>query len=91
MLWIKSKVFWIALVTILLEIGGYILTNNLFPDYTAWVALGVAALGFISTAISNASTAAKTNAKLLEVKASMVKMESQVRSINNRGPSINNS
>jgi hypothetical protein len=80
---LKSKIFWIALITVLVEIGGYILTNNLFPDFTAWVALAVAALGYISTAISSAATTARTEANISEVKASMIRMESQIRSQNN--------
>jgi hypothetical protein len=66
---LKSKLFWIAVITVIVEIIGYITTNNYFPEATVPLSIVVAALGFISEAIGGTVNAVRlraARAKLLE-------------------------
>ncbi len=59
---LKSKVFWTAAVTVLLEIANYAISNNLFPEYTAFIGIIIVALGGISTAIGGTVNSVRVTA-----------------------------
>ena len=100
--WLKSRTFWIALITVLIEIGNSTATNQLFPEYTTLIAWIVGCLGFISTAISAAASTVSANVtikaqaeELKTLKTVINEMSKQVKAMtqtaNNIGPVSNNS
>lgn len=65
---LKSKLFWIAVITVLVEIIGYIMTQNYFPEATVPLSIVVAALGFILEAIGGVTNAVRLRAAKTKLK-----------------------
>jgi len=83
--WMQSKIFWLAFITILIEIGNSAITSSVFPGWENLIAWVVGALGFILTAISGASAVTKAQSETAEVKAELVSIKVQVSKITNPG------
>lgn len=52
MSWNTKKILIVTIAGIILEILNYIITNNLFPVATQWIALAIAAITAIVNAIA---------------------------------------
>jgi len=76
--WLKSKIFWIPVITILIEIGNNTLTAAIFPGYTNLISWVVAILGIILTAVQGASEIAVAKTDAAEAKAQLAELKNKL-------------
>jgi hypothetical protein len=59
-MWYTSKFFYINLIAILVNIGQYLLTSNIIPEYTELITFIIGGLQIISNAIAGMSLSSQT-------------------------------
>jgi hypothetical protein len=50
---LKSKVFWVNIVAIIIVAIQYLINNNILPDYVVWEGLALAIFDAIAAALSS--------------------------------------